>query len=180
VIKFVLGLLPWWAWAALIAIALATATAWHYSETRAARKEGRDEVQKRWDALEAERDKTAAREALRSAEANLGVGEDYEARRKQTAAAVAAANERAAAATADADGLRDTLSRLAAAPAADLGTAQERADSLGRILGECTGLVKEGERLVAASQERVGALADKVTGLQNYASKVCMTTEGTP
>jgi hypothetical protein len=168
------GLIPGWAKLSGIGLILVSLFAWHSLAVHKARNEGRAEVQAKWDKLEAERSALAAKDALRRDEANLGVGDAYEARRKATAALVAAANARAAAATADADGLRDAIRRLAENPAPDLATARERAERFGRLLSECAGVVEEGERLVEESQGRVAALNDKVAGLQDYAAKVCV------
>ena len=168
------ALVPPWARLAAIAAIVFGLFAWHSLAVHKARLQGRAEIQTKWDKLEAERTALAAKDALRRDEANLGVGDAYEARRKATAAALAAANARAAAASADANVLRDEISRLAENPAADLRSAQERAERLGRLLSECTGVVDEGQRVVGESQGRLAALTDKVAGLQDYVGKVCL------
>ena len=163
-IKFVLGLLPWWAWAALIAIALATATAWHFSETHAARNEGRAEIKAQWDALEAERDRVAAADALRRTEANIGVTNEYRKRINHAAAAASAARS-------ELEQLRDEISRRV--ETATPGQGIDDAAAIGKLLGACAAEYQ----LVAADADR---LAEQVRGLQSYANKVCMTTEETP
>ena len=159
-IKFVLGLLPWWAWAALLAVAIATATAWHMTETRKARNEGRAEVQAKWDALEAERNRVAATDALRRGEANIVVTDTH---RKQVAKSQAAA----ATARSELERLHDALAERDRAIAAATGPRVDDSAAIAKSLGECSSEYQA----VAGISDR---LADQVTGLQAYVQQVCL------
>lgn len=83
-----------------------------------------------------------------------------------------AAGRLAATARADADGLRDALAAITAGPAPAPGCAdvKRERDRMAGLLGEAAGLVAE-------CQERGQRLADTVTGLQDYARRVCAVAE---
>lgn len=86
--------------------------------------------------------------------------------------ALRAAQARAAAADADARGLRDTLAAITADRAASGAGAAGCAD-VARQRDGLAGLLAEATELVAAGQEAGGRLAAAHTGLQRYVAEVC-------
>lgn len=125
---------------------------------------GKASVQRQWDAARATQEAAAGRDQLRRMEANHGVGIDY---RKQALAAQSAA----AAARADADGLRAHLATRAADPAP--GPGADEAAATARAFGECIGELTA----VAAAADR---LSTQTAGLQGYVRGVCLKPEATP
>lgn len=159
-IGFLFRLIPPWAWLILVGVLLATATAWHLTETRKARNEGRAEVQAKWDALEAERHRVAATDALRRGEANIVV---IDAHRKQVAKSKVAA----AVARSELERLHDALAERDRAIAAATGPRVDDSAAIAKSLGECSTQYQA----VAGSLDR---LSDQVTGLQAYVQQVCL------
>lgn len=151
-ISFLARLVPAWGWAALIAIAVATAGVWHVVEMRQARAEGRA-------AAELEMRQRADQDALERNARNERVTDAYIKQRDAVAHAAAGAR-------AESERLRE---QLAALPAADpaAGAGADGAAPLAELLGSC------GERYQAVAAE-ADRLAGQVRGLQNYARQVCV------
>lgn len=154
---FLTSLIPPWGRFAALAVVLAVVGMWHVMQVHEARVEGRKEIQAKWDAAEAERDRIATADRLRMVNANLGVQDAYRKR-------VVAANAAASAAQSELDRLRDEIvSGRPETTGTPAGTDDAR-DS--QLLVECASRYTE----VAREADR---LATKVTGLQEYVSQVC-------
>jgi hypothetical protein len=154
-VGWVLGFLPWWAWAALVALALATATGMGH-------RAGAAGVQQRWDAEKA----AAARQALEASQEARRIEQARAAKVQEVQSDYATRSNRDRAAAAGAAGelerLRDELAardRAAAAPASTC-----RIDVAGAerdLFGSCAAALAE----VAGEADR---LETRLTALQGY------------
>lgn len=150
-IRFALGLVPWWCWLLLGSVGAASAVTYHAVTLQRVRAEVRAEI-----ALEvAQRDAEARRLANT---ANARVTDDYV---KQ----VRAASGAAARARSDLERVRDELSAQQAA-VTDAGS-DESAAVTRNLLGECVGLLE-------ASAASAAGLATQVRGLQGFVNEVCL------
>jgi Tfp pilus assembly protein PilV len=150
VIRFVLGLMPWWGWLLLGGIGTTTLVVYHLQALHHVRVQVRAEMR----AEIAERDA----EALRLANtANARVTDGYHQQIRTAGAAAARART-------DLQRVRDELTQQAAATGAgtDASAAAAR-----QLLGECVGLLGE-------SAATAGGLSAQVRGLQSYINDVCL------
>jgi hypothetical protein len=158
-VGWVLGFLPWWAWAALVALALATATGMGWQQ-------GAGHVQARWNAEKA----TRVQQALEASQEARRLEQARAAKVQEVQDVYATRSNRDRASAAGAAGelgrLRDELAardRAAAAPAATC-----RIDLAGterQLFGRCA----EALSAVAADADR---LETKLTALQGYVRAV--------
>jgi hypothetical protein len=113
----------------------------------------------KYEALRSEAQATAARDALRRSEANIGVTDA--AKKQATRHAAAAAGSRA-----ELERLRNALADRVAA-SAPAGAGADEAAALRQLLGACA----ERYRAVAEDADR---LVGQTRGLQDYAARVCV------
>jgi hypothetical protein len=85
VIKWALGLVPWWAWLFAAGAAIAGATTWHLLQVGQARNEGRAEVQAQWDDVERQRAERIRAERERRAWLAIEQSKGHEAARAASA-----------------------------------------------------------------------------------------------
>jgi hypothetical protein len=159
---FLLGLLPRWAWLGLAALVLAGS---HMKAYLSGREDGRAAVRADWQAAKDKQRDVDAAERSRLQAITKEVDHDH----AKTAARAAAA---AAATRAELDRLRDVLAAGAAPAASDPGAAAEpdAATAHDRVVIECAAEY-------ASLGEHADAIEDRLSGLQDWVARVCVSGE---
>lgn len=157
--RFLAALIPPWAIWIGAALVVGSIVTWHFVKVDGAKRAGRAEIQAKWDAYEVERASTAARDALRRTEANIGVTDAHNKRVAKIAAGAADARSELVR-------LLDTLSAHRPEPAAP-GAGADEGPTAADLLGQCSSRYAD----VAAVAD--GAIT-QVIGLQAYVTDVCL------